>query len=81
MEEGKISKQYFEFILDRLKKSRESFTVRYQTQQIEATYAGLYCLLRLAQDPTELAAQEAATYLHKFYYPDHYKGNGFGLLQ
>jgi len=31
----------------------------------------LYCLLRLAQDPSEEITLEASAYMHRFYFPEH----------
>lgn len=72
MPAGMISRQYYKFITDRIGQSREAFVSRYKQQNIETKYAGLYCLLRLAQCPDETIAIETAIYLHQFYYPEHY---------
>ena len=42
------SKSYSKFIEDRLSKSQRAFRAKYETENIEKDYAGLYCLLRLA---------------------------------
>lgn len=47
--------------------------MRFKTERIEQEYAGLFCLLRLAQDPTELVTEEATVYLHAFFYPEYHK--------
>lgn len=48
MPDGMISRQYFEFISERINKSQQAFVTRYKQEKIESEYAGLYCLLRLA---------------------------------
>lgn len=73
MPHGMISRQYFSFITERILKSRNAFVARYKEENIETKYAGLYCLLRLAQCPDEIVAIETAIYLHQFYNPEHYK--------
>jgi len=50
------------------------------TENIERKYAGLYCLLRLGQSPNGSVAIEAALYLHRFYYPEHYLENDFNTV-
>ena len=65
-----VSKDYFTFIEQRITKSRESFRKQYQTESIEKDYVGLYCLLRLAQEPDEPGIEEAASKLRQFYFPD-----------
>jgi hypothetical protein len=48
MPNGMISRQYYQFITERIGKSRDAFVQRYKQEDIETKYAGLYCLLRLA---------------------------------
>ena len=43
-----VSQDYFTFIEERLGKSQAAFREKFETQDIEKDYAGLYCLLRLA---------------------------------
>lgn len=64
------SKGYFEFIEDRLSQSQQAFRQKYETENIEKDYAGLYCLLRLAQEPDEAGTEEAARLLRQFYFPE-----------
>ena len=70
MPPGKQSNDYFSFIEERLAKSQKAFREKFETQDIEKDYAGLYCLLRLAQEPDEAGTEEAACYLRQFYFPD-----------
>ena len=50
--------------------SQAAFREKFETKDIEKDYAGLYCLLRLAQEPDEAGTEEAARYLRQFYYPE-----------
>ena len=50
--------------------SQEEFRIKFETEGIEKDYAGLYCLLRLAQEPDEAGTEEAARYLRNFYFPE-----------
>ena len=67
---NQVSKDYYKFIEERITKSRECFQKKYETEGIEKDYAGLYCLLRLAQEPDEPGIEEAAAKLRQFYFPD-----------
>ena len=67
---GESSKTYYQFIEDRLMQSQKAFRVKFYTENIEKDYAGLYCLLRLAQDPDEASAEESARMLRQFYFPE-----------
>ena len=64
------SKSYFQFIEGRLAQSQQAFREKYETENIERDYAGLYCLLRLAQEPDEAGTEEAARLLRQFYFPE-----------
>jgi hypothetical protein len=77
MPPDQISRQYYDFIKQRIAASRASFVTRYMTHDIEGKYAGLYCLLRLGQSPEGSVSIEVALYLHMFYYPEHYAGRDF----
>ena len=70
MRPGMQSNDYFSFIEERLAKSQKAFREKFETKGIEKDYAGLYCLLRLAQEPDEAGTEEAARYLRHFYFPD-----------
>ena len=61
-----FSKQYYNFIMDRLKRNLETFETNYKTEMIEDNYSGLYCLLRIAKDPQQEVIYEAATKLYEF---------------
>lgn len=74
MPQDMVSRQYFDFIKNRVAESRANFVTRYMTNDIEGKYAGLYCLLRLGQSPEGSTSIEVALYLHIFYYPEHYEG-------
>ena len=67
---GKASNDYYSFIEDRLAKSQAVFRQNFETKNIEKDYAGLYCLLRLAQEPDEVGTEEAACLLRQFYFPE-----------
>jgi len=73
MPEGLTSKHYLEFNRGRLAKCQDVFQQEFSTVKIEQEYAGLFCLLRLAQDITEAVIEEATVYLHAFFYPEHHK--------
>lgn len=67
---GQNSKDYYKFIEDRLAFSQAAFRKKFETQNIEKDYSGLYCLLRLSHEPDEAGTEEAARYLRQFYFPD-----------
>ena len=64
------SEVYLEQIKERLAQSQEAFRQKFETKNIEKDYAGLYCLLRLAQEPDEAGTEEAARLLRQFYFPE-----------
>ena len=63
---NKVSKQYYDYILQRMQNNLDSFLQTQKTQDIETNYAGLYCLLRIAKDPRDEIIEEAANKLHDF---------------
>lgn len=73
------SRQYYDFIMKRIEMSKQLFIRKFREENIEIKYAGLYCLLRLAQEPSEEVAEEASYYLHHFYFPEHYANNSIDL--
>lgn len=46
-----VSKQYYDFIMKRLRTGVDAFTNEYLTPGIEDSYEGLYWLLTIAKDP------------------------------
>jgi hypothetical protein len=47
-----------------------NFHKRYKSKGIEHKFAGLYCLLVLAKDPSGNNAAEASRLMHSFYFPE-----------
>ncbi len=47
-----LSRQYYDFIMKRLRAGVETFTQKHLTPGIEDEYAGLYWLLTIAKDPS-----------------------------
>lgn len=47
-----LSRQYYDFIMKRLRTAVDTFTSEYLTPGIEQDYEGLYWLLTIAKDPT-----------------------------
>jgi hypothetical protein len=61
---------YEGFISERLKTDLKDFHRRYNSKAIESKFAGLYCLLVLAKDPSGSNAGEASRLMHSFFFPD-----------
>lgn len=61
-----VSRQYYEFIMKRLKTGVETFTEKFATQNIEHDYAGLFCLLRVAKEPSYEVISDAAEKMSDF---------------
>jgi hypothetical protein len=61
---------YEGFISERLKTDLKDFHRRYKSKAIESKFAGLYCLLVLAKDPSGSNAGEASRLMHSFFFPE-----------
>ena len=46
------------------------FKDKYYKEDIEEKYAGLYCLLRLANDPNDEISEESSRLMHLFFFPE-----------
>ena len=57
-----VSRQYYAFIMERLKQGVTKFTQEYLTPGIEEEYAGLFCLLRIAKEPSMEVRSGVLTY-------------------
>jgi len=53
-----------------LTKDLKEFHTRYYDADIEMKFSGLYCLLRLAKDPSGKVADETSQLMHKFFFPE-----------
>ena len=67
---GMLSSKYCHFIQERLTKDLKEFHDRYYNENIETKFSGLYCLLRLAKDPSGKVADETSQLMHKFFFPE-----------
>lgn len=63
---GKISRQYYQYILQRMSDGLNAFTLKCRKEGVEQDFAGLFWLLRIAKEPSQEIITHAGDGMYEF---------------